>query len=141
MYSQETRPQIENIETKSNININSSSDIEITGIIKDSLAPIPGVNVIQKNTSNYVQTDVDGNYSIKIPIQNFNKQVYIIFSFIGMEDQEIEIFKDSKHLNIEMKNLPNLSDSQAVLVGAIKRQKPMLFKRIINSFKKKNTSR
>ena len=40
---------------------------EVTGTIKDNEGnPIPGVNVIEKGTSNGVSTDFDGKYKIKI---------------------------------------------------------------------------
>ena len=37
----------------------------VSGVVSDATGPIPGANVIIKGTSNGVQTDFDGKYSIK----------------------------------------------------------------------------
>jgi len=37
----------------------------ITGVVTDKLGPLPGANVVIKGTTNGVQTDFDGKYSIK----------------------------------------------------------------------------
>ncbi len=50
--------------------------------MKKSL-PLPGVNVIEKGTSNGVQTDFDGNYSIRV-----EEGSVIVFSYVGFTKQE-----------------------------------------------------
>lgn len=37
----------------------------VTGVVSDKLGPLPGANVVVKGTTNGVQTDFDGKYSIK----------------------------------------------------------------------------
>ena len=37
----------------------------VTGVVTDKLGPLPGANVVVKGTTNGVQTDFDGKYSIK----------------------------------------------------------------------------
>jgi TonB-linked SusC/RagA family outer membrane protein len=49
-------------------------------------APLPGVNVVLKGTTNGTVTDVDGNYSVNVPAQGGT----LIFSFIGLVSQELE---------------------------------------------------
>jgi iron complex outermembrane receptor protein len=50
--------------------------------------PLPGVNVYEKgNPQNGVITGVDGSYSIKVP----TSESIIMYSFIGFEDQEINV--------------------------------------------------
>ena len=77
---------------------NSGSDIlgpnermqekRITGIVKDQLGdPMPGVSIIIKGTTNGTTTDPDGNYSIA----NVPNNAILVFSFIGMEAQEISV--------------------------------------------------
>ena len=52
---------------------------EVTGTIKDAEGnPIPGVNVIEKGTSNGVSTDFDGKYKIKISANGV-----LVFSYVG----------------------------------------------------------
>ncbi|MFC6859885.1 SusC/RagA family TonB-linked outer membrane protein [Zunongwangia atlantica] len=56
----------------------------ITGtVIDEEGLPLPGVNVIEKGTSNGVQTDFDGNYSIRV-----EEGSVIVFSYVGFTKQE-----------------------------------------------------
>src|SRR5690606_32117138 len=62
--------------------------IEVTGTITESgtATPIPGVNILEKGTSNGVMTDFDGNYSIEVPAN-----ATLVVSYIGFGTQEIEV--------------------------------------------------
>lgn len=52
---------------------------EVSGIVKDSGGnPLPGVNIIEKGTSNGTSTDMDGKYKIRI-----NEDSALIFSYVG----------------------------------------------------------
>ncbi|CAL2093034.1 SusC/RagA family TonB-linked outer membrane protein [Tenacibaculum sp. 190524A02b] len=57
----------------------------VTGIVKDSTGPLPGVSVVEKGTTNGVETDFEGNYKLKVKDNNS----ILVFSFIGMKNQEI----------------------------------------------------
>src|SRR5690349_19209627 len=48
---------------------------------------IPGVNVILKGTTEGVVTDVDGKYTIAVPTAGGT----LVFTFIGLQSQELEI--------------------------------------------------
>ncbi|WP_425075772.1 carboxypeptidase-like regulatory domain-containing protein [Psychroserpens sp. S379A] len=48
--------------------------------------PLPGVNIIIKGTSKGVQSDFDGNFSIKVKTGDV-----LVFSFLGMNEKEIII--------------------------------------------------
>jgi TonB-linked SusC/RagA family outer membrane protein len=62
--------------------------IRVTGTVKDETdAPLPGVNVIVKGTTNGTTTDSDGNYAIDAP----SSDAVLVFSFIGYTTQEILI--------------------------------------------------
>jgi len=64
----------------------------ITGTVtsaSDGL-PLPGANVIVKGTTNGVQTDFDGNYSISAS----NGQT-LVFSYLGLETKEISVGSQS----------------------------------------------
>ena len=52
--------------------------------------PLPGANVIVKGTSNGVQTDFDGNYSISAS----NGQT-LVFSYLGLKTKEIAVGSQS----------------------------------------------
>nr|WKN37767.1 SusC/RagA family TonB-linked outer membrane protein [Tunicatimonas sp. TK19036] len=47
---------------------------------------LPGVNVVEKGTSNGTVTDIDGNYSV-----NVNENATLVFSSIGYTTQEIPV--------------------------------------------------
>ena len=64
-----------------------AQDRNITGKVTSSNGdPIPGVNILVKNTSKGASTDFDGNYSIKAS----NNDV-LVFSYIGLVTQEITV--------------------------------------------------
>lgn len=50
-------------------------------------SPLPGVNVVLKGTTNGTATDADGRYSISVPESGGT----LVFSFIGLTSQEVEI--------------------------------------------------
>src|SRR5690606_9727785 len=58
----------------------------IRGNVSDGQAPLPAVNVVVKNTTNGVNTDFDGNYSIEANIGDV-----LVFSYIGMVTQEVTV--------------------------------------------------
>ena len=59
----------------------------VTGVVKtDANEALPGVNVLEKGTTNGTVTDVDGKFSI-----NVSANSVLVFSFIGMRNQEITV--------------------------------------------------
>jgi iron complex outermembrane receptor protein len=57
---------------------------EISGVVKDaSGAALPGVNIVEKGTTNGVSTDMDGAYKIKV-----QEGATIVFSYIGFNKVE-----------------------------------------------------
>lgn len=68
-------------------NVLYAQSITVTGIVTDNTgASLPGVNIIEKGTTNGVVTDFDGKYNI-----NCASDVTLVYSFIGMAPQEIII--------------------------------------------------
>lgn len=59
----------------------------ISGKITENGEAIPGVNVVLKGTTTGTTTDVDGNYRLSVPEEGGT----LVFSFIGLETQEVEI--------------------------------------------------
>lgn len=59
--------------------------------------PLIGVTVVVKGTTTGTTSDVNGNYSLK----NVGKDATIVFSFVGMETQEIAL-KSRTTLNVTM---------------------------------------
>jgi TonB-linked SusC/RagA family outer membrane protein len=60
----------------------AQQQIRVTGIVKDSDAPLPGVTVWEKDTNNGTLTDENGKYSLQITPGSI-----VIFSFIGYKTQ------------------------------------------------------
>src|SRR6478752_3217383 len=65
-----------------------SQNRTITGtvIADDENAPIPGVNILEKGTTNGTVTDARGNYSIQA-----KDGATLIFSFVGYAPQEVSV--------------------------------------------------
>ncbi len=64
------------------------AQMQVRGNVTDSKRdPIPGVTVLLKGTQNGTTTDIDGNYKITVPGQGY----VLVFSFVGMDTQEITI--------------------------------------------------
>ena len=59
---------------------------------KDGGDGLPGVNISIKGTTRGVTTDVDGNYSITVPIE----RSVLVFSFLGYQKQEIVVNNRTK---------------------------------------------
>ncbi len=60
----------------------------VTGTVTDAEdgTGIPGVSVVQKGTSNGTVTNMDGNYTIKVPAD-----AVLVFSFVGMSTVEEQL--------------------------------------------------
>ncbi|MFI2742779.1 TonB-dependent receptor [Zhouia sp. PK063] len=67
---------------------NKSQQIEITGTVLDgNKQPLPGANVLEKNTKNGITTDFDGHFSLKVA----NKNAVLIISYIGFETKQFSL--------------------------------------------------
>lgn len=67
---------------------NEQAQNSISGKVTDkSGQPLPGLTVVVKGTTNGTVTNMDGNYSIS----NVPDDAVLIFSFVGMRSQEIEV--------------------------------------------------
>jgi hypothetical protein len=64
----------------------SLQEIKVQGQVTDAEGePLPGVNVIEKGTTNGVVTDTDGNYTINVE----SGDAVLVFSFIGYLSEEV----------------------------------------------------
>jgi len=86
--------------------------IPVTGFVTDRQGnPLPGVNIVEKNTTNGVLSDPDGKYSINVSSGNAT----LVFSFIGMTTQEVPLNGQTK-IDIVMKEA-TLTLEEVVVVG------------------------
>lgn len=73
--------------------------------------PIPGVSVLVKGTTVGTATDLDGQYSVEVPAN----ATVLVFSFMGMESQEVAINNQST-IDVELGADAQLL-SEVVVVG------------------------
>jgi TonB-linked SusC/RagA family outer membrane protein len=73
---------------------------------------LPGVNVILKGTTNGAVTDADGHYTLNIT----SSGEYLVFSFIGLQSQEI-LIGDRTTIDVEL-SLDVRQLSEVVVTGA-----------------------
>ncbi|GHA46685.1 SusC/RagA family TonB-linked outer membrane protein [Salinimicrobium marinum] len=95
-----------------------AQEMTVTGTVTDdSGVPLPGVNVVVKGTSNGVQTDFDGNYSIEA-----GKGQVLVFSFVGLQTAELPVTDDPV---VDVTLAPDATELEAVVVTAfgIQREK------------------
>jgi TonB-dependent SusC/RagA subfamily outer membrane receptor len=89
--------------------------IVITGTVTSSVAgegPIPGVTVQVKGTTLGAITDLNGKFSLSAP----QSATTVVFSYIGMKTQDIDI-KGRKVIDVVME--PNLLNLNEVVVTAL----------------------
>ncbi|SNB08095.1 conserved exported hypothetical protein [Flavobacterium psychrophilum] len=73
-------------------------DKTITGIVTDASGPMPGVNVMVKETKKGTSTDFAGSYKIQA-----NVGQTLVYSFLGMND-EVRVIGTSTVINVSMKD-------------------------------------
>lgn len=96
------------------------NDDDFTGqVLDESGLPMPGVTVVVRGTTSGTVTDVDGKFSIDVPEGGF-----LIFSFIGFEDQVMEVGNQSQLKVILKESLSDLEE--VVVVGYGEQQKANL---------------
>ncbi|GGF17482.1 TonB-dependent receptor [Flavobacterium limi] len=85
---------------------------EVSGNVKDkSGAPLPGVNVVEKGTSNGVSTDFEGNFVIKV-----NEGATLTFSYVGFST--VEKIVSGNNLNIVLDESGGQILNDVVVVGS-----------------------
>lgn len=101
--------------------IQQTQTIIVTGAVVDTNGePIPGANISIRGTTIGTITDMNGNYTIKVP-----EKATLVFSFIGFTTQEIAIDSRSK-INVQMASATLGIDEVVVTALNIPRDKKTL---------------
>src|SRR5680860_620651 len=82
------RPSYKNIRDSSSI-VDDDEVVQqsVSGTVTDSNdAPLPGANIVEKGTTNGVQTDFDGNFSIAV-----GEDAILVVSYIGFATKEVAV--------------------------------------------------
>ncbi|SIQ75999.1 vWA domain-containing protein [Maribacter ulvicola] len=75
----------------------SSQQVKISGTVSDDAGnPMPGVNVMEKGTTNGTQTDFDGHYAITV-----SEGAELSFSYIGCKNLIVKI-RESAIVNVSL---------------------------------------
>lgn len=98
--------------------------IKVSGKVTDSKGePLPGVNVLLKETSTGTVTDVEGNYSLNVP----NENAILIFSFIGYAPQEVPVNSQSV-INITMgEGIQSLDEVVVTALGLTRKKEALSY--------------
>lgn len=73
----------------------------VTGMISDETSPIPGANIVLKNTTTGTTTNFDGVFKFPKPLKTGD---VLVVSYIGYKSQEIVIQENLWNLNIVLKD-------------------------------------
>ena len=94
--------------------------VTLPGQVTDqSNTPLPGVTVLVKGTKLGTSTDPEGNFKLSLPQQ---ENTILIFSFIGMESQEVPVGDPKKPIKVILKETAeNLKE--VVVTGIFTRKK------------------
>ncbi|MEJ2112528.1 MAG: TonB-dependent receptor [Flavobacteriaceae bacterium] len=89
----------------------SGQNIDISGTITDAESgfPVPGVNILVKNTTKGTVSDFDGNYTIS----DVEPGSTLTFSYVGYLTYEV-VVSDSSNLNIQLE--PDIATLDEVVV-------------------------
>ncbi|WP_225976278.1 TonB-dependent receptor [Mucilaginibacter ginsenosidivorax] len=99
----------------------ASEDITITGVVKDQISVLPGVNVTLKSDQRRAtQTNTSGRYTIKAPANGV-----LIFSMVGFESREIQINGEGV-INIELTPMDNKLNEVAIVAYGTQKKSSMV---------------
>ncbi|MHA6279662.1 SusC/RagA family TonB-linked outer membrane protein [Salinimicrobium sp. CAU 1759] len=92
---------------------NAQESVTVSGTVVDaeSQEPLPGVNILEKGTSNGTMTNFDGEYSIEVSGPN----AVLVYSFMGFRPQEVRV-NGRNNIKVEMQLDQNALD-EVVVVG------------------------
>lgn len=100
----------------------SQGNKQITGVVKDEKGEvIIGANVIVKGTANGTITDIDGRFSLNVPVQS-----RVLVSYIGLSSQEIAVAKDKTEYVVVLKEDSKMLEGVVVTALGIKREEKAL---------------
>ncbi len=112
--------------TRKSVNHSTDKHWIVTGtVVDENRVPLPGVNVVQKNSVNGTVTDVEGNFRLMIGQPKVSE--VISASFIGFTTTDTLIYQ-SQHVVIRMKT-DVAALHEVVVVGGVC-ARPNVFRRI-----------
>src|SRR5690606_11221750 len=93
----------------------------VSGTVSDNMGtPLPGVNVVEKGTTNGTSTDFDGNFSIEVA-----NNATLVFSSLGFTTKEMAVSGQST-INISLEEDAEQLGEVVVTALGIKRERKSL---------------
>ncbi len=103
------------------VQLSFAQEKTITGKVTDDKgSPLPGVNIIIKNTNNGTQSDFDGLYTLQT-----SEGSILVFSYLGFSDKEVAVGSDD-NINVELEASASELEEVIVTAQGIKREKQAL---------------
>lgn len=88
----------------------------VTGTVSDDMGPVAGATVMVKGTTHGVITDMDGKFTLKLPVGKT-----LVVSFVGFTNKEI-VYKGESELKITLtEDVTQLQEVQVVAYGTTKK--------------------
>ena len=91
---------------------------EVSGTVSDSSGPLPGASVLVKGTTNGAQTDLDGKFTIK----NVGSNPVLVFSYIGLKSQELNVAGKSSVRVVLKEDSAELKEVVVIGYGSVKKK-------------------
>jgi TonB-linked SusC/RagA family outer membrane protein len=91
----------------------------VTGNVTDGTGlPLPGASILEKGTSNGIQTDFDGNFSISVT----NEKAILEISYIGFSKKEVLVGNKTKIIVVLEEDAASLDEIVIIGYGAVKKK-------------------
>ncbi len=91
---------------------------DVSGTVSDASGPLPGASVLVKGTTKGAQTDFDGKFTIK----NAGSNAVLVFSYIGLKTQEVNVAGRS-NVNVTLKeDSAELKEVVVIGYGSVKKK-------------------
>ena len=104
------------------LTFHSWAQVQVSGTVRDNTGEyLPGVSILVRGTTQGVVTDMDGRFNLSVP----NNQSVLVFSFVGMETQEVNVDGRSV-INVVMNQSSIGVDEVVVTALGISRQRKTL---------------
>lgn len=101
-------------------NVWAQQSVQVSGTVVDNAGiPIPGVNVVEKGTTNGTITNIDGQFAMNV---SEDPMATLIFSFIGYVNQEIVVSQKRSFSIILEEESIGLNEVIAVGYGTVKKR-------------------
>ena len=104
------------------VQLTFAQEKNVSGTVSDNSGlPLPGVNIIVKGTSNWTQSDFDGNYTVNASVGQT-----IVFSYIGFNSVERAVTAATSNISLQMTEDAAVLEQVVVTALGIKKEKKAL---------------